>query len=257
MEHGENSRRSFLKNTALLVGSAFALNACVGSTSTADTKNNAGSYEGETGENETKRPEEKDVTAAEDLMREHGILRRALIVYSEAAVRLRRNTAEVPPDALQKTAKLFRTFGEDYHEKQLEEAFIFPSVKKRGGEAARYSDILVTQHDRGRDITDYITSVANSPKIGANAGRLAEALDAFDRMYETHAAHEDTIVFPAWKDAISNYEYKELSEKFEEIEHKTFGEDGFDDAVKQIAEIEGSLKMTDISQFTAPVPPAL
>ena len=82
-------------------------------------------------------------------MREQGILRRALIVYSEAAVRLRRNTAGVPPDTLQKTAKLFRTFGEGYHKKQLEEAFIFPSVKKRGGEAARYADILVTQHDRG------------------------------------------------------------------------------------------------------------
>lgn len=94
--------------------------------------------------------------------------------------------------------------------------------------------------------------MANFQKLDANAGRLAEALDAFVRMYETHAAREDTIVFPAWKDAISNNESKELSEKFEEIEHKTFGKDGFDAAVRQIAEIDGSLKMTDISQFTAP-----
>lgn len=206
---------------------------------------------------EKKESEEKDVTAAEDLMREHGILRRALVVYGEAAVRLRKNASEVPPDALQKTAKLFRTFGEDYHEKQLEEAFIFPAIKQKGGEAAAYPDILVVQHNRGREITDYITAVANSTKIGANATALADALDAFVRMYETHAAREDTIVFPAWKDAVSDSEYKELSEKFEDIEHKTFGEDGFETAVKQIAEIESSLKLTDISQFTAPVPPAV
>jgi len=46
-----------------------------------------------------------------------------------------------------------------------------------------------------------------------------------------------------------------LAEKFEEIEHQQFGEDGFDDAVKQIGTIEGMLSLTDISQFTMPPPP--
>ncbi len=46
-----------------------------------------------------------------------------------------------------------------------------------------------------------------------------------------------------------------MAEKFEEIEHQQFGEDGFDNAVNQIGEIEGMFGMTDISQFTAPPPP--
>ena len=62
---------------------------------------------------------------------------------------LRSNPSEVSPDALQKTAKLFRTFGEDYHEKKLEEAFIFPAVKKAGGDAAGLTGILIVQHDQG------------------------------------------------------------------------------------------------------------
>ena len=33
-----------------------------------------------------------DVTAVEDLMREHGILRRALLVYHESAIKLRDNS---------------------------------------------------------------------------------------------------------------------------------------------------------------------
>lgn len=47
----------------------------------------------------------------------------------------------------------------------------------------------------------------------------------------------------------------EMGEKFEEIEHEQFGGDGYEDAVKQIADIEGGLWLADISQFTAPPPP--
>ena len=78
-----------------------------------------------------------EVTATEDLMREHGVLRRCLLVYQESVAKLRGNAAAVPPDGLQKTAKLFRTFGEEYHEKQLEDTHIFPAVQKAGAVAQR------------------------------------------------------------------------------------------------------------------------
>jgi hemerythrin-like domain-containing protein len=199
---------------------------------------------------------EEEVTATEDLMREHGVLRRALLVYSEAAVRLRSNPAAVPSDALQKTAKLFRAFGEDYHEKKLEEAYIFPAVKKAGGAAGTLADILVTQHQRGREITDYILAVTRGAKLGAaNAGQLAQAMEGLVRMYRAHAAREDTIIFPAWKATLSADELDEMGEKFEDIEHEQFGKDGFDDAVEQIGDIEGALGMADLAGFTAPALP--
>jgi hemerythrin-like domain-containing protein len=58
-----------------------------------------------------------------------------------------------------RTATLFRSFGEDYHEKKLEEAFLFPRIKEKAAdtEAAKYVDILIEQHNRGREITDYIS----------------------------------------------------------------------------------------------------
>jgi hypothetical protein len=46
-----------------------------------------------------------------------------------------------------------------------------------------------------------------------------------------------------------------MNDKFEDIEHEQFGEDGFENAVKQISAIEKSLGLADISQFTAPPPP--
>jgi len=199
-----------------------------------------------------------EVTAAEDLMREHGILRRALLVYQESAVRLRQDSASVPPDTLEKTANLFRVFGEEYHEKQLEEVFIFPAVKKTTNAATPYVDILLAQHVRGREITDYLLSISQADKIASNnIEPLAKALESFVRMYEHHAAIEDTVVFPAWKAAVGGNQLDALGEKFEEIEHAQFGSDGFETALKRMEEIEQSLGLSNLDMFTAPPPPSL
>jgi len=200
--------------------------------------------------------QEPEVTATEDLMREHGVLRRALLVYFEAVPRIRSNAGSLDASQLYKTAELFRDFGENYHERMLEEQHIFPIVKKTSGEAANYVPVLIDQHNRGREITEYILSVTKSGKIAtANAEPMARAIDAFVLMYQNHAAREDTVVFPAWKTHFTNKQLDELSDQFEDIEHKMFGKDGFEDAVSKIAAIETALGYADISQFTPPPPP--
>jgi hemerythrin-like domain-containing protein len=184
---------------------------------------------------------EKEVGAVEDLMREHGVLRRALLVYREFATRLRSNRALVDPRAIVDTARLFRSFGEDYHERKLEEADIFPVVRKAGGAAAGYIDVLIAQHRRGREITDYILAVAGKSTIGsADAEPLARVFDNMDLMYENHTARQ----------------LDEMGELFEDLERAEFGHDGFEDAVTRMGHIEAALGLADISQFTAPPPRA-
>lgn len=61
-------------------------------------------------------PEEEEVTPAEDLMREHGVLRRVMYLYDDAALRLDAQR-EVPLDALAGGAAIVRRVIEDYHEK--------------------------------------------------------------------------------------------------------------------------------------------
>ncbi|HSK62540.1 MAG TPA: hemerythrin domain-containing protein, partial [Pyrinomonadaceae bacterium] len=198
----------------------------------------------------------EQITAAEDLMREHGILRRALLVYRESAVRLRQDPAAFQAATLEKTAQLFRVFGEDYHEKRLEEVFILPVIKKVQGGAASSADVLMAQHARGREITDYLLSVSQADRFSKNqAESVARALDSFVRMYEHHAAFEDTVAFPMWKAATGEQEYQELAEEFEQIEIEQFGTDGFEAALKRITEIEGELGLTNLAMFTAPAPP--
>src|SRR6266480_7088695 len=160
--------------------------------------------------------------------------------------------------ALKQTAQLFRTFGEDYHERMLEEQHIFPLIRKQGAELQSYADVLTAQHNRGREITDYILGVSNGSRISAtHAEPLARTLEGFVLMYENHAVREDTIVFPAWKKNFSNKQLDDISDQFEEIEHKMFGKDGFDDAEKKISSIEMELGFGDLAKFTAPAPPKL
>jgi hemerythrin-like domain-containing protein len=204
----------------------------------------------------SKNSKEPEVTATEDLMREHGVLRRALLVFLEVVPKLRQNPGGVDAAALQQAAKLFRTFGEDYHERMLEEQHIFPLIRKQGPELKRYADILVEQHNRGREVTDYVLAVTNGPRISvAQIDPLAKVLESFVLMYQNHAAREDTIVFPAWKKNFTNKQLDEISDQFEDIEHKMFGKDGFEDAEKKMGKIEGELGFADLAQFTPPPPP--
>jgi hemerythrin-like domain-containing protein len=198
----------------------------------------------------------KEVGAVEDLMREHGVLRRVLLVYTESVSKLRYAPASLDASALNKAAKLFHDFGEEYHERKLEEAYIFPRVKKAGGAGAAYVDVLLQQHRRGRDITQYILAATAGGRVAsANAEPLARAFETFVLMYQNHTAREDTIVFPAWKNTLSGYELEELGDKFEDIEKAQFGGDGFENAVKEIGNIEQMLGFADLGQFTAPPPP--
>jgi hemerythrin-like domain-containing protein len=244
-------RRQLLASLSLAGASALLISCRPKSSGTAGGATNDENKEPAPGE-----ATPNEVTATEDLMREHGILRRALLVYQESIAKLRQDAAAFPADALEKTAQLFRVFGEDYHEKRLEEGYIIPLIKKVQGPVAAYGDVLLAQHARGREITDYLLSVSKADRIATNqVENVAKTLESFVRMYEHHTAIEDTVVFPAWKAATGGEEYDQLSDKFEEIENEMFGSDGFESALKRMEEIEAGLGPTNLDMFTAPPPP--
>lgn len=200
--------------------------------------------------------EAEDVGAIEDLMREHGVIRRILVVYREVALRLHESSTSVAAEPFGRAALLMQQFGENYHERLLEEAHLFPVVKKSGGPAAALIDPLIAQHNRGREITNYVLAVAHAGISPASAEPLARTLEGFARMYEEHAAYEDTVVFQAFKKSLSRKDLAELGEKFEDIEHQTFGKDGFDDANEKIAAIEQALDIK-LSALLPPAPPTI
>lgn len=205
------------------------------------------------GDDKAKKPDEKkdeeEVGAAEDLMREHGVLNRILLIYEEGLRRLRAKQ-EVPPDVFHKPATLVRKFVEDYHEK-LEEKFIFPEFEKRK-KLVDLVKVLRQQHEAGRKVTDVIlrNAVPDQFRKADAQKELVASCDAFIRMYRPHEAREDTVLFPAIHKILPAKQIKDLGEQFEKEEDKLFGEEGFEKTVDQVAAIEKQLGIYDLSQFT-------
>jgi hemerythrin-like domain-containing protein len=185
----------------------------------------------------------------EDLMREHGVLKRVLLIYAEALRRLEAKH-DFPPDALAEAAGIIRSFVEDYHEK-LEENFLFPRFEK-ANQLVDLVKVLRTQHQAGRRVTDITLRFANlqSLKNDSERAQLIGSMQQFIRMYNPHEAREDTVLFPAFRKVVSPNEFDSLGEDFEKKEDELFGEDGFEKVVDKVAGIEKRLGIYDLAQFT-------
>lgn len=201
--------------------------------------------------NEKGESKEKEVSPPEDLMQEHGLLNRILLIYDHCRIKLL-NKESFPFEAIGSSAGIVRTFVEDYHEKQ-EENYLFPRFKT-ANQLTDLVDTLLQQHQAGRSLTDQIMHLTkSSSRTDAENQQLVQALMSFNTMYRPHEAREDTVLFPAFRKIVSQHEYDSLGEEFEKNEHKLFGEDGFDTMVNKVSAIEKSLGIYDLSQFTPQV----
>ena len=190
---------------------------------------------------------DEGVGPGEDLMREHGVLNRILLIYDEGVRRIGTHQA-FAPDALHGAAAIIKRFLEDYHEK-LEEDHLFPRFEK-AGKLADLVGVLRKQHQAGRQLTaGILEGTASGPKDAA-AAALAEKLRLFAHMYRPHEAREDTVLFPAFRDLVSKEEYERLGEAFESQETKVLGERGYERIVEEVAQIERTLGIYELASFT-------
>jgi hemerythrin-like domain-containing protein len=198
----------------------------------------------------TDKPQETEpkISAPEDLMREHGVLDRLLLVYEQGVRRLRAGE-DVPPDVLHAAAETVRRFVEDYHER-LEEQFILPRFDH--GPLGGLATILREQHRAGRLLTDRLLGSTGASRFGSAGDRrdVVQACEAFIRMYRPHEAREDTVLFPALYRVVPAREVAALGERFEEQEHRLFGEGGFARTVESVGGLERRLGIHDLAKFT-------
>lgn len=193
-----------------------------------------------------------EVTPTEDLMQEHGVLRRLLLIYDDLARRLQRGQ-EFPLDVLKEATGLIRRFVEDYHEKD-EEEYLFTRFEK-AGKMVELVKVLYQQHQAGRQLTVHLQGLLAPDLLSQPMARLQAASDlsAFTRMYRPHAAREDTVLYPAFRSVIPPEEFMALGESFEDKEEKLFGKDGFEKIVGQVADLERKLGIYELAQFTPKV----
>jgi hemerythrin-like domain-containing protein len=200
--------------------------------------------------NDKKKNAKKDeeVTPPEDLMREHGVLVRVLLIY-EAGMRKFAAKEDFDPALITQSAEVVRDFIENYHEKS-EEDQIFPRFVK-AGKMVDLVGTLLQQHQAGRRVTARILNFApNSRADGDDRRQLVAAIQSFIAMYRPHAAREDTDLFPKLRELVSAEEYGAMAEDFEKKEHVLFGEDGFEKMADCVAKLERAIGIYDLNQFT-------
>jgi hemerythrin-like domain-containing protein len=192
---------------------------------------------------------EGGISAAEDLMREHGVLDRILLIYEEI---LRRIDTKRSFDAntLHSAARLAQSFIENYHEK-LEEDYIFPRFEK-AGRLAELTKVLREQHVTGRVLTLKIIDLADDEtlKEPKNLADMVRCMYQFIRLYRPHKDREDTVLFPVIHSIMTEHELATLGDAFEDKEQELFGKDGFEKVVEDVATLERNLDIYDLSQFT-------
>ena len=227
---GERARRRFLKDAVGVGGAVLA--AAAGVRASAAERKEA----------------EEEVSPTEDLMREHGVLRRILLVYGEVIRRVDAgNSVEAEPIA--KAATIVRAFIEDYHEKD-EEEFVVPRFRK-AGKLTGLVDVLLQQHQVGRTLTAQVQRLATPGTLQEPESRveMAQTMRLFRRMYEPHAAREDTVLFPAFAQLLSEKELHALMDTFEQKE-KALPLGDFEKMVADVTAIEKAFGVDDLSKFT-------
>jgi hemerythrin-like domain-containing protein len=192
--------------------------------------------------------EDPPVLPVEDLMREHGLLDRLLIVYEQALAQ-----QDIPWQVIGSTAQIIHNFIENFHEQQ-EEAEVFPRLEHAGKELQLVAT-LRQQHQIGRQLTDQIErALTASPNNDTDRNHLIGCIQQFIRMYRAHASREDTVLFPAFREVVSGHEYEALHEAFEAREHAVLGHGGFHRYLAQVAQLELSIGIADLAMFTPAVP---
>ena len=190
--------------------------------------------------------DDEDTPAVEDLMREHGVLRRVLLIYEEILRRLGAGES-FPPSALKGALEIVARFIEGYHE-PMEEEHLFPRFREP--EDVAMVKVLIRQHRAGKRLTERLVGLLPARSSVARF-QLAAGMRAAIRMYRPHASQEDTVLFPRFRRLVTASEYAAIGEEFEKSERATFGPRGFEGIVDEVADLECRVGLGDLASVTA------
>jgi hemerythrin-like domain-containing protein len=184
----------------------------------------------------------------EELMVEHGVLKRLLLCYEAMRQRIE-DRQSLNPGVVGDAAQIISDYVESFHE-GLEEAYVFPRVAPIQPALIR---TLLVQHDHGRHLTAAIQDLAGTALTApATRTALAAHLSAFARMYAPHEAWEDTVVYPTLRQVTPQRTIDQLAERFHDLEARQYGDSALRTILARVGGIEEQLDIHDLNTFTPP-----
>ena len=168
--------------------------------------------------------EEEEVAPPEDLMREHGVLNRILLIYEESASAARGGAGRSRPDPLAKGAAIIRTLHRGLP-REARGRSPLPALREGGGarRSGRRCSAASTRRAAAHRVIQRLSRRRSRAQGAPRADALAERpAPEFVRMYRPHEAREDTVLFPAFRKLVSRQRIRRRSVKtFEDKEHRS------------------------------------
>jgi hemerythrin-like domain-containing protein len=183
------------------------------------------------------------MSANEDLMMEHGLLSRLLLILDDLTKKINLDIT-INTQLIKITLMIIRKFFQDHHEK-TEEKYIFPRLIN----TVHNDDVLelINQHKVARCLVDsIILDLDDNVDIRLISQKLRELID----MYKIHEARENSVIFNAFRKSISSQEYDQLEKIMDDEEEELLGENAYERVLNLVIMIEKKLNIHDLKTKT-------
>lgn len=189
------------------------------------------------------------VSPTEMLSRDHALMERLMISIESMIARIA-SGEKMDLRPINMAATMLKEVGSNHHMVD-EERLIFPKIETSG----RHNDLLRTlrlQHDKGRAIIDRIIdqTTAGSVDTAGEMNEIVRLCISFIIMYRSHAAIEETVLFPALYDFTSNDEIMNIEAIMRGEEKGLMENKRFHKMMDSLAAIEAVAGTADINRFT-------
>ncbi len=238
------SRREMVRGTALAAGTTLILGQAAWAEGKAESRAEARGRE---------TIAKNELTPMEELTCQHALVSRILTVY-QMTVRQTSGVGMSPPpmQAVATAAGMIRSAVDDFHVR-LEEDYLFPLMQKTG----KMGDLLSTlreQHAAGRRLTDVILQLTSGEAGGTpNMEALSRNILAYLNWIRPHTAFEETMLYPQIRATLPDRDYEQFQKTLTEATRKKLGPEGFNGLLQKVTELEKSVGVTSLAQWTPKV----
>jgi hemerythrin-like domain-containing protein len=189
------------------------------------------------------------VSAPEALSREHAMLTRLMLAIDNVvdSAQEDKNTDLGP---INSAANAIRQVVADHH-MTFEEENVYPRMEQIDY-LSSMTETLEGQHDDARAVNKMVLDLTRGGKIKGKSelDELTLLTKSFKDMITAHAAWEETVIFPAMYDLLSERDMDDINKKFMEAERRLLGNKGPVELYRTIDDIEEAAGTHDLSMFT-------
>ena len=158
----------------------------------------------------------------EELMKEHRVIERMLVVVSKAADRLNAGQ-KVDRDVFVGAADFLKNFADRCHHGK-EEKLLFVKMVERGvsGEVGPIA-VMLREHEDGRAHVRKIAELSSKEVDDRSRSELVNHVKAYANLLGQHIQKEDKILYPMADQLLTSDDQDELEKGFLEVEEKVMG----------------------------------